>query len=373
MYYLILMLLALTTSCGDSDDEREVIPPETQFSVAISPVDNNFTTEGGTKNVIVKSTAKWTVTSDQSWCTFTPDQGYNGETGFKITVTKNSSFTARTANLTFSSGSNTQKIEIKQDAAVPIATVPEGYSLVWQDEFSDAPDANGKLPLPSKEWWFETGNNGWGNNEPQNYVDRVLGTDTVAKIQNGLLIITAIKLETPYEGSEIISARMNTEKSWKYGYFEMRAKVAGGRGTWAAFWMMPKNGPSWPLDGEIDIMEYVGYMPNVTHAAVHTQAYNHTIESQRTGTKTIPNAESDFHVYGMEWTEDKIVTYVDGEPYFTFENDKTGNKETWPFNEPFYLKLNLAIGGNWGGQQGIDPNIFPSRYEIDYVRVYQKP
>ncbi|WP_165045189.1 family 16 glycosylhydrolase [Dysgonomonas sp. ZJ709] len=246
------------------------------------------------------------------------------------------------------------------------------YNLIWQDEFNEAPNTNGTLPLPGSQWWFETGNHGWGNNEPQNYVDRILEKDTVAKIQNGSLIITAFKLETPYQGSDIISARMNTTKSWKYGYFEMRAKLPGGKGTWSAFWMLPKNIKSWPLDGEIDIMEYVGYKPGVVHASVHTDTYNHKIGTEKTKTIDIETAETEFHVYGLEWTEDFITGYVDNVAYFTFKNDKKGNKNTWPFNEPFYLKLNLAIGGDWGGTKGIDPDIFPARYEIDYVRVYQK-
>nr|AIA99608.1 hypothetical protein [uncultured bacterium contig00110(2014)] len=249
----------------------------------------------------------------------------------------------------------------------PGATVPEGYSLVWSDEFDNTPNR-----LPGNEWWFETGNNGWGNNEPQYYIDRVLGNDTVAKVQNGMLTITAFKLATPHDGADIISARMNTVRSWKYGYFEMRAKVPGGKGTWAAFWMLPKNFQSWPLDGEIDIMEYVGYRPDVTQASVHTAAYNHVDGTERTATRSAPGAERKFYTYGLLWTEDEIAGYIDGVKYFSFANDHANNKNTWPFNEPFYLKLNLAIGGNWGGLQGIDPNIFPARYEIDYVRVYQQ-
>lgn len=243
---------------------------------------------------------------------------------------------------------------------------PSGYELVWQDEFNEA------TSLPDSKWWFETGNHGWGNHELQNYVDRILGNDTVAKIENGNLIITALKSETPYQGSDIISARMNTKQSWKYGYFEMRAKVPGGKGTWAAFWMLPEKFENWPLDGEIDIMEYVGYKPNTTHSTIHTSAYNHVIHTEKTGTKEILNPTDEFHIYATEWTEDFIKGYVDGVEYFYFENDKKGDKETWPFNVPFYIKLNLAIGGDWGGTEGVDPNIFPARYEIDYVRVYQK-
>jgi beta-glucanase (GH16 family) len=249
--------------------------------------------------------------------------------------------------------------------------VPEGYSLVWADEFDNAPNG-----LPNAEWWFETGGSGWGNNEPQYYVDKIRGNDTVAKVNDGILTITAFKLPTPFTDSgkqfDIISARMNTVKAWKYGYFEARIKVPGGRGTWAAFWMMPEDFHAWPLDGEIDIMEYVGYRPDVAQASTHCKAYNHAEGNGKTGTHNAPGAERKFYTYGLLWTENEIVAFIDGKEYFRFENDHRNNKETWPFNAPFYLKLNLAIGGNWGGQEGIDPDIFPSRYEIDYVKVYQK-
>jgi beta-glucanase (GH16 family) len=246
--------------------------------------------------------------------------------------------------------------------------VPAGYSLVWSDEF----ETDG---VPDNEWWFETGNSGWGNNEPQYYIDRVFGNDTVAKIQDGKLTITAYKLPAPpssLNGADIISARMNTSKAWTYGYFEMRAKQPGGRGTWSAFWMLAQNFQSWPRDGEIDIMEYVGYRPDVTQASVHTDAYNHVEQREKTATRNAPNAENKFYTYALLWTENEISAYINGIKYFSFANDHAGDKATWPFNVPFYLKLNLAIGGNWGGSMGIDPDIFPSRYEVEYVRVYQK-
>lgn len=252
------------------------------------------------------------------------------------------------------------------------AQAPEGYTLVWQDEFDATPDSKGNLPMPDNKWWFETGGHGWGNNELQYYVDRTLGNDTVAKIKDGKLIITAIALPTSHDGKDYISARMNSRQAWKYGYFEARAKVPGGRGTWAAFWMLPENFKDWPLDGEIDIMEYVGYRPDVTQASVHTASYNHVDKTEKTATKDIVAAETEFHIYGLEWTEDRITGFVDGIPYFTFVNDGKGDKKTWPFDEPFYLKLNLAIGGDWGGLEGVDPSIFPTQYEVDYVRVYQK-
>ena len=172
--------------------------------------------------------------------------------------------------------------------------------------------------------------------------------------------------------SQVLSVRMNTQKSWTYGYFEARLKLPKGKGTWPAFWMMPKNYTSWPADGEIDIMEEVGYNPNYVSSTIHCTAYNHTIGTQKTAQTYVSTSQSEYHLYALEWTADYIKSYVDGQCYFTFTNDKTNNKNTWPFNAPFYLKLNLAWGGDWGGAQGIDESILPATYEIDYVRVFQK-
>ncbi|MCL1821574.1 MAG: glycoside hydrolase family 16 protein [Prolixibacteraceae bacterium] len=258
--------------------------------------------------------------------------------------------------------------EKQKSVAEPEISIPAGYELVWNDEFNNARTSEGKAVLPDgSKWRYETGAHGWGNNELQNYVQGVLGNDTCAFISGGTLKIVARKA-----GDQVISVRMNTNESWTYGYFEARMKLPVGKGTWPAFWMLPKNFISWPGDGEIDIMEHVGYRPNWISSSVHCKAYYHSIGTQKTGEKFIDTADSDFHVYAVEWTEDFVHGYVDGELYFRFPNDKTGNKDTWPFNQPFYLKLNLAWGGNWGGAQGVDENFLPATFEIDYVRVFQK-
>ncbi|MDR1226150.1 MAG: glycoside hydrolase family 16 protein [Prevotellaceae bacterium] len=235
------------------------------------------------------------------------------------------------------------------------------YQLVWSDEF----DYEG-LP-DNQKWWYETGANGWGNNELQNYVSGANGTDTCALVSNGTLKIIAKK-----QGNQVISVRMNTHESWLYGVFEARLKLPIGKGTWPAFWMLPKNFQSWPADGEIDIMEEVGYRPNYISSSIHCLAYYHKVGTQKTAEKYIATAQSEFHVYKVEWTRSYIYGYVDGVRYFTFPNDKKNNKDTWPFNAPFYLKLNLAWGGDWGGAQGVDETALPATYEVDYVRVYQK-
>ena len=291
-----------------------------------------------------------------------------GGTNVMITATSNHTGSVRSTELTFSAGSISKQCMVRQEPTDGVNYVPEGYIMVWQDEFNDSRTSNGKVALPNaSEWWYETGANGWRNNEIQNYIPGFLEKDTCAQIYGGSLKIFAKKV-----GNQILSIRMNTSKSWIYGYYEARLKLPSGKGTWPAFWMMPVDFTSWPDDGEIDIMEEVGYRLNWVASSIHCKAYYHSIGTQKTAEKFISTAQTDFHVYAIEWTADYIYGFVDGVRYFTFSNDKTNNKNTWPFNVPFYLKLNLAWGGNWGGAQGVDESILPATYEIDYVRVYQK-
>ncbi|HOX02116.1 MAG TPA: glycoside hydrolase family 16 protein [Candidatus Paceibacterota bacterium] len=154
--------------------------------------------------------------------------------------------------------------------------------------------------------------------------------------------------------------------------------LAGSAGewklVWSAIWILGANirEAGWPACGEIDIMEYVGHDPGVVHANVHTRGYNHARGTGRGAWTRVPDAEKTFHVYAVEWTPEKLDFFMDDTKYFTLDNDKTG-LDSWPFDAPQYLILNLAIGGAWGGQQGIDDAIFPQRFIIDFVRVYQRP
>lgn len=237
------------------------------------------------------------------------------------------------------------------------------YQLVWQDEFDDE-----NLSMPDESLWeYEVHNPGYVNNELRRYVKGKQGDHITAEVSGGTLKIHAIKA-----GDEVISARINTIESWKYGYFEASMKLPVGLGTWPAFWMRPKQKGTWPDNGEIDIMEEVGHRPNYVSSSVHTKNYNHTISTQKTNKTLISTAQTEFHVYALEWTADFIRTYVDGEELFYFANDKTGNNDTWPFDAPFFMRLNLAWGGDWGGAKGVDESILPATFEIDYVRVYQK-
>jgi beta-glucanase (GH16 family) len=240
------------------------------------------------------------------------------------------------------------------------------WRLVWADEFnySGLPD--------SGKWFFETRGNsyGWGNNEKQFYTEK---DSSNAYVSEGILKIKAIKKEMG--GKQYTSARLSTDGKYdfKYGRVEVRAKLPIGRGAWPAIWMLGTNirNTSWPECGEIDIMEQVGYEPDSIHGTVHTGAYNHVKGTQRGKTAFVEKPGHRFHVYGVQWTPEKVEFMLDGKTYFHFDNEHLTTAE-WPFDQPFYIILNLAIGGNWGGAHGIDESIFPATMEIDYVRVYQQ-
>ncbi len=238
--------------------------------------------------------------------------------------------------------------------------------LVWSDEF----DEDG-LPNASN-WRYETGGHGWGNQELQFYTAE---RSKNARVEDGVLIIEAHR-ET-YSGKRYTSTRLLSKQEWTYGRFEASAILPSGRGTWPAIWMLPdlSRYGGWPRAGEIDIMEHVGFDPDKVHFTVHTAAYNHLRGTQKGAFKTVRTARSEFNVYAVEWTPSDIRGYVNDTHYFTFRNERLTNPAAsdreWPFDHPFHLIFNIAVGGTWGGQQGIDPNIWPQRLQVDYVRVYE--
>lgn len=241
--------------------------------------------------------------------------------------------------------------------------------LVWSDEF----DNTDKLP-DSTKWGYDNGNGcpqvcGWGNNELQYYTT---SRTSNARVENGKLIIEAVKEN--YNGAKYTSARMVTKNKgdWKYGRMEIKAKLPAGRGIWPAIWMLPTKWEYgiWPHSGEIDIMENVGYLPDSLFGTVHTEDFNGMKGTQKVKSTLVKDLSTAFHVYGIEWTENEITFFIDDNKYHTFVNNKSGYK-AWPFDKDFYLVLNIAVGGNWGGKFGIDESIFPQRMEVEYVRVYQ--
>ncbi len=237
-----------------------------------------------------------------------------------------------------------------------------GWRLVWADEF----DTDG---LPDAERWnYEEG---FIRNQEAQYYTRE--REENARVSDGMLVIEARR--ESYEGADYTSASLTTRDraEWRYGRIEVRAKLPQGRGVWPAIWMLGSNidEVGWPACGEIDIMEFVGFDPGRVHGNVHTEAFNHVLGTNLGAAIDLDAPYDDFHIYAVEWFPDRIDFFVDEEKYFSFENSGAGSAE-WPFDEPHFLIINLAIGGAWGGQQGIDDAIFPQQYMIDYVRVYEQ-
>ena len=236
------------------------------------------------------------------------------------------------------------------------------WELVWEDNFDVA-----GLP-DSSVWGYEEGY--IRNSEAQYYTK---ARPENARVEEGNLVIEA--RNDNWNGNKITSASINTygKKSILYGRIEVKAKLPTGMGTWPAIWMLGdviNQGTGWPACGEIDIMENVGYDPDTIHANIHTKAYNHVMGTNKGNRTGAVKPYENYHVYAVEWFEDHMDFFLNDSLYFSFKNEGTGN-DVWPFDKPHYLIINLAIGGSWGGQKGIDEAIFPQKYYIDYVRVYQ--
>ncbi len=243
----------------------------------------------------------------------------------------------------------------------------EAGELIWSDEF------NGGGPPNSNNWTYDIGHgdNGWGNNEVQYYTDEAKNV----RVEDGKLVIEALK-----EDGEWTSARIKTQgkQSFKHVTVKVRAKLPEGSGTWPAIWMLGSDFDEvgWPESGEIDIMEHVGKEPGLVHSSLHTpSSYGNTQNSSST---EVSDFSESFHVYEAEWTTDGIIFKVDGEAFYTY-NPSEKNGDTWPFNDDFFIIMNIAMGGNWGSdtqyetggmKNGIDPNLTKARMEVDYIRVY---
>jgi len=264
-----------------------------------------------------------------------------------------------------------QSCSTKQDEAIilppkPVEIVDKQWSFdaapTWVDEF----DYTG-LPATNK-WDYDLGGSGWGNNEKQLYTN----TLNNVSVADGKLTITAKKENV--NGMGYTSTRLVTRGKLDvlYGRIEVRAKLPTGRGTWPAIWMLPTDRVygDWPKSGEIDIMEHVGYDQNTVHFSTHSEAYYFKINTQKTSKKLILDASTAFHDYRVDWTPYAIRGYFDNTLVFEFTNEGKTYKE-WPFDKRFHILINLAVGGDWGGAQGIDDSIFPQKFEVEYVRYYK--
>lgn len=232
------------------------------------------------------------------------------------------------------------------------------WELIWAEEFDSS-------SLNLQDWNYHEGPV-W-NNELQKYIP--LETENI-RIENGTLII-----EAHNEGGEYTSGSINTKgkHSIKYGKVEVSALLPQGRGVWPAIWMMPETElyGGWPRSGEIDIMEFVGHQPNTIHTTVHTELFNHVNKTEPTQQSQVNNLHTQFYKYGIEWHESEIIFLINDVQVNRFPRQGNDYK-VWPFDHPFYIILNIAIGGDWGGVMGVDDSIFPQKMFIDYVRFYEK-
>lgn len=236
---------------------------------------------------------------------------------------------------------------------------PKESRLIWSEEFE-----SGELDLSS--WSYQVGDGcpelcGWGNNEPQLY------TKENHRLKDGKLVIQARKEDTTYTSTRITT---RGKFAFQYGRMEVRASLPKGKGVWPAIWLLGSNidAVGWPQCGEISFVEYLGKEPGQVFTMLHSQnSYGMQTANKRiTG---VPDIEEGFHIFEMDWTPDQMEFFVDGESVYTFiPRDKS--EAVWPFAQPFFITVNMAIGGNLGGPE-IDDAIFPQELVVDYIRVYE--
>ena len=374
LHTFLLSLAAVVCGCGGSDNDD---PLPSTVNITLSQESIEAPAEGGTYTINVNTTGKeWNAYADQEFI-IVGAKNTAAQTGtLTVAVPANPTTSVRTGTITVMSGSARKSISVTQMAAEESPYyAPEGYQLVWQDEFDGnygyAPNENGvpRTELNPDYWTHEVKDAGWVNHELQNYVNhKTPEGKLVTELRNGKLRITALK-----ENGKVYSGRVyaKVKEGWRYGYIEASIKLPKGKGTWPAFWMMPVNFRSWPADGEIDIMEEVGYHPDYVSSSLHANAHVHSNGTQVTHEMKCAGAEGEFHTYAILWTAKNITTYVDGKVQLSYDNRGLG-RDDWPYDDPFYVIFNLAWGGDWGGAQGVDESALPATMEVDYIRVFQK-
>lgn len=252
-----------------------------------------------------------------------------------------------------------------EPTTTPPDSAPDGMELVWSDEFDGD-------TIDRSNWTFDLGDGGWGNGEAQYYTDRPEN----ARVEDGNLVIEL--RQERYDTGYYTSARMKTQglQEFQYGRIEARLKVPAGIGTWPALWMLGADFDSesddpahhWPNAGEIDIMEYVGREPDLTMGTVHGPGYSGAGGLTKWNRQD-HDVHEDFHVFAVEWNADGIAWFYDDEQFFAVTPDDLGGRE-WVFDHPFFIIVNLALGGTLGGNVALDLE-FPIQYLVDYIRVYQ--
>ena len=348
VFSILAILLFLSCDGSSNNDEANSTPSNLVFTAEVLGTTTENPNGDGSGKVILNFSAE-------------------NATSYKINLGNGQILetSAKTIPYTYiGKGTNTYEIFVsaynsdKFISASKTITIYVAPALVWADEFN----TNGS-PDTTK-WGYDLGAGGWGNNESQYYTDRA---ENVI-VKDGFLKITAKKED--YQGSQYTSARMLTagKFDFKYGKVEVRAKLPEGGGTWPAIWMLGSNINSvgWPACGETDIMEHAGNRQGAVSSAMHTTSSSGNTVNH--GAQNIPTVSTEFHVYAVEWTSEKMTFSVDGVAHYTY-NPPTKNSSTWPFDANQFIILNVAMGGSFGG--AIDPNFVSSTMEIDYVRVYQ--
>jgi len=346
------LFVVIFTSCGGGSDDVEVMedPTNLVFEASIVGQDSTHPYGDGSGTVIFSFSA-------------------NNTSLYKVNLGNGETLESSSNSLTYTyvgGGTNTYNVYIsayngsKFISTNISITVKVNTNLLWSDEFNytGSPD--------SGKWNYNIGrgNNGWGNGEEQYYTDRYENV----KVENGHLIITAKKEN--YEGANYTSTRLLTQGKFDftYGTIEIKAKLPSGGGTWPALWLLGSNinTVGWPACGEIDIMEHVGNNQGTVQSAMHTpSSYGGTVNH---GSQFLDDVSTEFHIYAVEWTSEKMIFSVDGVEHYTY-NPSTKDSSTWPYDLDHFIILNIAMGGSFGGT--IDPNFVSSTMEIDYVRVYQ--
>jgi len=335
IFALMMSICLLSCSSSSSDDSGDNSGGDVKISCSQTSI--KAPANGGSYSVaVVASTGGWTAAADENsgnWVKVSAKNTNKASGMISVNVDENTSKEARNGAVNVKLGSKQVSISVTQagKTVTPIEggemVIPEGYKLVWNDEFNEGSELN------STDWRHEVQKSGWVNNELQNYVNGSADGKRVTEIADNRLYINCFK-------------------------------------------GMPCNNDfganPWPKCGEIDIMEEVGVNPNYTSSSLHTEKFNHVMGTQITKERLTAGAEDGFHVYRLEWTPDYIKTYVDGKELLKFNNDGKNDVSSWPFNKPFYVILNLAWGGDWGGMKGVDESALPVQMEVDYVRVFQK-
>ena len=357
-YKLLLVCLVLSCSSGGSDDDPVVTPPldiiPSNLVLNIEIVGADVSNPNGDGSGVIQCTALATDATKY---------------GFKIGSEAEQESVSGNFNYTFTEGgvnsyivtvfaysSTGHFISTFKNILVYVNDEPQ---LVWSDEFNVDGAPN------SSKWSYDIGAGGWGNGESQYYTDR---SDNVI-VEGGLLKITAKK--ELYQGANYTSTRMITKDKYEftYGKVEIKAKLPEGGGTWPAIWLLGANIDTvgWPACGEIDIMEHWGHNPTIVSSATHTPSCSGGCGNTSVGETTVSDFATEFHVYGLEWTEDELRFFIDDTFLYAY-NPAVKNNSTWPFDNPQFFILNIAMGGSWFT---IDSGFTASTMEIDYIRVYQ--